>query len=222
MTLSDLKARCVEYSRLGKNFDRSLRRFRDETQPALDLSNPMHVSSMLKWLNCWSCRQFAKDDHSLASESIRYWYEDSASQIPGTNASLVTLSDESLRRAADAYDVLRQKQASWKVRKSGERQFVSVGPTGAAKILFALCPDALPPWDASIRSNLRYDGSGGSYLRFLSQVREIIGDLVEEARGQGIDPGSIPKDVGRPESSLPKLVDEYRWISITKAAEQEK
>jgi hypothetical protein len=124
-------------------------------------------------------------------------------------------SDESLRKAAGAYDVLRQKQASWKVRASGERHCVSIGPTGAAKILHALRPHAVPPWDKSIRDHFEYDGTGESYFQYLHNVRRIVSDVVELATAAGIDPNAIPKVVGRPASSLPKLVDEYHWVTIT-------
>ena len=32
----------------------------------------------------------------------------------------------------------------------------------------------------------------------------------------GIKAGDIPSAVGRPESSIPKLIDEYYWVTITK------
>jgi len=51
MTLSDLKANCAEYSRLGKGFDRSLRRFaarhsRSWSLPTLRTSTPCSGGSI--------------------------------------------------------------------------------------------------------------------------------------------------------------------------------
>jgi hypothetical protein len=216
MTFWDLKVRCREYSLLGRRFDDSLRRFRDETKPSLNLSDPMHVRSMLTWLNCWGCRQFVKDDHALASGSIRRWYGYNVARLPSPDAGIPELSDDQLARVADAYDSLRREQASWKtMRNTGDRHLVTIGPTGAAKILHVLSPRALAPWDRAIRAELGYDGSGVSYRRYQLQVRQIATDLIDEARAIGINANDIPEIVGRTESSLPKLVDEYHWITIT-------
>jgi len=216
MTFSDLKTHCPQYSKSGKSFDQSLHRFRTEVGPARDLTNLAHIWSMLRWLNCWDCRQFAKQYHSSAAKSIFDWYKCNQSRIPAANSRLIDVSDVVLQETAHAYALMRDAYASDKKGKSGERHRVTCGPTGAAKILYALRPDALPPWDNSIRKRFRYDGSEISYLEYLWQVRGIIGDVIEQAKREGVDPDRIPSAVGRAESSLPKLVDEYHWVTITR------
>jgi hypothetical protein len=94
---------------------------------------------------------------------------------------------------------------------------VEFGPKGAAKVLFALRPDARPPWDNAIREKHGYDGSRDSYREYLLSVRRSVRFLIEEASKLGIQPSDIPTYAGRPRSSLPKLIDEYNWVLITRA-----
>lgn len=92
---------------------------------------------------------------------------------------------------------------------------MTVGPTGAAKILHALRPLALPPWDDPIRDGLRYDRSRRGYLLFLRDVQKQVRDLEAEASSLGMPAAQIPAALGRPASSLPKMIDEYYWVTIT-------
>ena len=45
--------------------------------------------------------------------------------------------------------------------------------------------------------------------------REQLRELVDDAERFGIKAGDIPRQVGRPASSLAKLLDEYNWVTIT-------
>jgi hypothetical protein len=92
---------------------------------------------------------------------------------------------------------------------------VTVGPTGAAKILWALRPEALPPWDEPIRAQLGFDGSGESYAAFLTLAQQTIRAVIEDAARLGVSEAEIPAQIGRPHATLPKLVDEYFWATIT-------
>ncbi len=106
------------------------------------------------------------------------------------------------------------RRASLRARTSGKYS-VTYGPTGAAKVLFALRPRLVPPWDDPIRDHFNADGSADSYREFLESVRQELRVLVEDARHFGLQPGKIPRAVKRPHSTLVKLVDEYNWIVIT-------
>lgn len=92
---------------------------------------------------------------------------------------------------------------------------MSFGPAGAAKVFFALRPISLPPWDDAIRTGLGYDESKLSYARFLVDAKRHLEELLEDATRFGITPKNLPSVLGRPESSLAKLVDEYLWVTIT-------
>jgi len=93
---------------------------------------------------------------------------------------------------------------------------VSVGPTGAAKILFAIRPNALVAWDDSIREHYGYDGSGASYLAYLHRVRSILEELKDACNRNGFTLPQLPKQLGRNNSTVPKLIDEYYWVTIAK------
>jgi hypothetical protein len=44
--------------------------FRSVASPALDLGNVAHRKALLKRLNSWGCRQFAKDHHPMAPRAL--------------------------------------------------------------------------------------------------------------------------------------------------------
>jgi hypothetical protein len=91
-----------------------------------------------------------------------------------------------------------------------------VGATGAAKLLHALRPRVLPPWDDPIRSALSLDGGRDSYLTYLLDVQANVRGIEKEAAAAGIKAADIPRALGRPKSSLPKMVDEYFWVTLTR------
>ena len=91
---------------------------------------------------------------------------------------------------------------------------VSFGDTAAAKALFAIRPQAVPPWDEPMRKAFgwgRVDAE--EYAMFLSAVR---GSLIGLALRMRIEPSALPAVLGRPESSPVKLVDEFLWVRITR------
>lgn len=208
MRLEQLKTACAEYSRDGKSFDDATRNFRRDKGPVFGLP-------LMTWLNRWGCRQFATAQHGTALGELRKWDEAHRRLLPREDASLMSVSGEGLVTLAGAYDGLRSLLAAHK-RRTGSLVSVRFGPTGAAKVLYALRPNCCPPWDAPIRKHFGWDGGGASYLRFLHKVREEIDHLVKDASCAGLEAAEIPQKVGRPDSSLPKLVDEYYWITITR------
>jgi len=131
------------------------------------------------------------------------------------DSSLLSLTDDELDPIVSAFDSLCGLQAA--IRRTGSTDHsVSFGPTGAAKILHALRPEALLPWDEPIRKRLRLSGDGASYRRFVVRTQALLRHLVEEAGTYGIGPRALPATIGRPESSLPKLIDEFLWVTITR------
>ena len=189
--------------------------FLETTAGDLDLGDPSHMSVLLKWLNSWGCRQFAIDYHHLAAESILGWARRYEPRLPDRLATLDALSDEDVQRAGEAYADLSACLASRRTRASGTHD-VQVGPTGAAKIIFAARPRAFPPWDDAIRQKRPYDGGQGSYCKYLAEMREQLRQLCAEGAELGIPAEDIPRQVGRPLSTLPKLIDEYNWVTLTK------
>jgi len=215
MKLSELAFACYIYSRMS-NYDSAYRDFLKNTHPAPDLRLAEHRIELLKWLNKWGCRQFATDYRNLASDEIKVWYEECNAMLSSPNKTLLELSDSEIASTSIAYERLADRTASKRNVKNKNAFIVLVGPTGAAKILFAIRPKALLPWDEPIRRKFRLDGSSNSYVTFLGITKEKLEALDRACRRNGYDLSNLPKVVGRPGSSLVKLIDEYLWVTITK------
>jgi hypothetical protein len=214
MRLGELAYICRIYGDLTQ-YDVTYLAFLDKTTGGLDFSKPSHMKALLKWLNSWGCRQFAIAYHDLASESILGWARQWDPRLPDRLVPLDRLSDEDIHRAGEAYADLSGRLAS-RYTREGKTYDKHVGPTGAAKIMFAARPRAFPPWDDPIRQKRRYDGSQRSYCKYLVEVREQVQQLCTEGAELGISAEDIPCRVGRPRSTLPKLIDEYNWVTLTK------
>jgi hypothetical protein len=214
MNLAELAFACYVYGRIN-DFDGSYLRFLRNTSPQLDLSQEQHRKALLKWLNDWGCRQFAKNDHDLASEEIRVWFRDIGSQVLPLNKDLLDFSEGDYASVKAAYVNLVKRTASKRALPRGHAN-VTFGPTGTAKILFALRPSALVPWDEAIRSEFNFGGSGSDYVNYLRFVRKNLEELNDACERSGHELSNLPKMLGRPESSLAKLIDEYFWLAVRK------
>ena len=198
------------------DFDSSLKEFRRKTRRVFDVNDPTHRQALFEWLNSWGCRQFSKAHYSTASRSLVAWAKRFLDRLPEEEDTLLALSHVDLDAAAEAYEDLRDRLASRRSGgKSGEYG-VGFGPTGAAKVLFALRPNTFPPWDDPIRTHFKFDGSSYSYQRFLRKVQGELCDLEDDAKKFGVQPAGILRKIGRPDSTFPKIVDEYYWVVITK------
>ena len=212
MRLYELAYICRVYGGLTK-FDATYVEFLDKTTGGLEFTDPSHMDALLKWLRSWGCRQFALDYHHLAVESIRVWARQCEPRLPDRFMTLDGLSDEDIQKAGEPYAHLSRCVASRRTRE-GKAYDVQVGPTGAAKIIFAARPRAFPPWDDAIRQKRGYDGSERSYCKYLVDVREQVRQVCAEGAVLGIPAEDIPRQVGRPQSTLPKLIDEYNWVTL--------
>ena len=213
MSLRDLRWGCGVYGQ-RTSYDVSLKKFRTEVGTELDPSRPQHRASLFRWLNSWGCRQFALKHHATtASDSLVRWADIWLSRLPPPGRLLTDLSASEIRQCAAAYEALRAETASYKVRAKGQPVRVTFGPTGAAKTLFALRPLVVPPWDDPIREAFGYSGDAGSFRAYLTSVSAQLKGLALKA---SVSVAALPALVGRPDSSPPKLIDEYNWVTITR------
>jgi len=113
------------------------------------------------------------------------------------------------------FNNLANKIAS-KRKLNKKKIIVKVGPVGASKILFALRPNVFPPWDTPICKELKYTMSGEGYVIYLKDVQNHLLTLNRECHSSKISINNLPVILKREKSSLPKLIDEYNWITITK------
>ena len=210
MRLDELAWACQLFGELA-GVDTASADLNQATSGRVDLADPVHAKALLVWLNKWGCRQFAIAGHAEAAAMLADWGSVWMTRLPRPGESLSNLRPRRLETVADAYDDVRQRAASHRGAST-----VTVGATGAAKLLHALRPRVLPPWDAPIRAALSLDGGRDSYLDYLLDVQEQVRGIEQEAAARGIAAKDIPKVLGRPASSLPKMIDEYYWITLTR------
>lgn len=196
------------------DFDESFEVLQSAVEGRVDLSRRDHRQALLVWLNKWGCRQFSVNQHEGASDQILSWHEQHSKSLPSNDVDLWLATDDQLDVVATAYGDLAQRIAC--VRKNSCE--VTIGPVGAAKILFAIRPRFFLPWDTPIRQCLGYDGSAASYLAFLRDMRTTLVQLASECEQHGFSLSDLPRRLDRPQDTLPKLVDKFLWITITRGA----
>lgn len=215
MKLPELAFACYIYKRMTDN-DSSYRHFLKETNHAPDIGIAKHRIELLKWLNKWGCRQFAKNYHGMASDEIRIWYGESGALLPPPDKALPELSDVDINSASVAYERLAERTASKRSKRNGGKSTIRFGPTGASKVLFAIRPNALISWDAPIRERFEWDGLAKAYADYLGWAQAELKELGEACERNGYNLSILPELIGRPDSSITKLVDEYLWVKITR------
>jgi hypothetical protein len=196
-------------------FNKSLKLLSDGTDKNINLANPEHRRSLLRWLNDWGCRHLAEDQHDVASESIGDWYKTKGVALFEANKPLWELEDGELEAAAWAYGALKDMAGARRIR-GGRDLEISIGPTAASKILFAIRPKALLPWDEAMRVAFKCSGSPGSYVRYLKRIRKLTLDIADLCQSKGFQIDDVPRKLGRPDSTVVAIVNEYIWITETR------
>jgi hypothetical protein len=191
----------------------SLARLRDTTRPALDLSIRAHREALLQFLRAWGCRHLRRDDTGRSSKTLASWWLRFGPTLPPETVPLTNLDDEALATLGRAYAALARSPAAFRASRGGDVP-VSFGDTAAAKALFAIRPQAVPPWDEPMRKAFGWGRvEAEQYATFLAAVRGALIGLVERLR---IEPSELPAELDRPASSPVKIVDEYLWVRITR------
>ncbi len=212
--LSELAFACHVFEALT-NYDSSYLRLQQATDGSTNLCLPEHRKALLRWLNAWGCRQFAVAYHDRASEEIFSWYGEYADRLCPEDRRLLELSEAELAAVGTAYDALSGRTASYRERGGGTHR-VPIGPAGAAKILFAIRPRALLPWDAGIRKGLDHTPSGASYVHYLRDAKMLLENLAVQCHIHGLELSDLPQELGKPDSSIAMLLNKYYWVTITR------
>lgn len=214
MKLAELAFACYVYASMT-DYDNSYLDFRAKVNNALDLSDEDHRQALITWLNQWGCRQFSRECHELASNEILQWYMECKDMLPAVDADLHLMSSQEIELVSKSYAKLAGKTACHKARGT-KTISVTIGPTGAAKILFALRPKSLVPWDEPIRAELKLDASERSYCRYHMDIKKFLIELESQCTEQGFSLHDLPTILNRRDSTTPKLIDEFYWVTITK------
>jgi hypothetical protein len=207
--LADLRRTAAVFNGFA-NADASWLELAEAMKPAIDLSRADHRLMLLRWLNSWGCRiRYPREGEPAPFDTgIAAWWQSGQPLLP--QASLPLLSDADIDAAAAAY----QQLAAVPVTAGPARR--TLGPTAAAKALYALRPRAIMPWDAAIATTLHGRRDGAAFGRHLRLGRAWAQAVVAEAGG---DENAVPALVGRPGLSLAKILDEYLYVTITMAAQ---
>ncbi len=196
------------------DFNSSYNHFVDITKNSPDLTNPKHIKALLRWLNQWGCRQFALNYHSQVSSNLEKWYKKNINYLPSKNKNIWELKESDYNLVATAFNSLTKIVAAVKLR-DGKYIKTTVGPTGTSKIFFALRPKSLIPLDIPMRKKFGYDGGPTSYIKYLKQVKDIVIDLDKQCRLNGFGIEDLPSKIGRKGITIPALIDEHHWVTIT-------
>lgn len=190
--------------------DSSLPRLLRTTEGCVDLRIEAHRVAVIDWLRAWGCRHLRRTDTARTAEALRNWWETWAARLPREHVTLTKLSEDGLILAGQAYDALRAAPAAGRNLK-GREVDVAFGDTAAAKAMFAIRPEVFLPWDEPIRLGFEWQGGGDAYVKLLRLSAAALNGL---ARRLEVPVNELPEILGRPESSPPKLLDEFLWIRI--------
>ena len=199
-------------------YNTSLVNFRSATGDRMDLAIQEHRDALMNWLNDWGCRHLSKDQHQVASQSILVWYQTNCATLFSDKMPLWQLGDQEIETAANVYGSLKDKIGARHYRY-GNKLEVHIGPTAASKILFAIRPKALMPWDEAMRIAFMCDGSPESYVRYQKIIRKLAFHIVGLCKKRGFQIDDLPQRLGRSNSTVLALVNEYIWVTVTRKVE---
>ncbi|GAA1223290.1 hypothetical protein GCM10009665_11950 [Kitasatospora nipponensis] len=203
-TFAQLRAAAEVFNSYG-TVDAGWQRWLAGTASAPDLSRPEHRQELHRWLNSWGCRlRYPREgEPDVLGTGLAAWWQRHAAALP--SCSLSELTDAQIALLAAAYAELAA------LPSSGAR---TLGPTAAAKALYALRPAAVMPWDAAIAAALHGGRDGAAFDRHLRCGRAWARAVVTES---GLDERRLPAEVGRPTVALAKVLDDYLYVTITAA-----
>lgn len=214
MNLCDLVLACSMYNSLTP-FNVSLGDLKKKTDDSIDLTKLCHCTHVVEWLNKWGCRHLSKESHYIASSAIRDWYNQEGTKLFPVGKALWELDNQEMERVVAAYGSLMDRTGACPIR-GGKKLQMDIGPTAASKILFAVRPEALMPWDEAMRKEFGCDGSKESYFKFLVDIRKLANRIGELCEANDFDISELPHKMDRDGSTVLELINEYVWVTVTR------
>ena len=207
--LDELRAALAGPGGLGAA-DRSYDVLLAATAPAIDLARRAHRAALHRWLNAWGCRiryplpgEPDRFDRSLAA-----WWRRRSATLGPVREPLAELSDDEIDLIADAYADL--SGAAVAVDARGHDR--TLGPTAAAKCLYALRPHSVMPWDLRIAQALHGGRDRDAFAAHLRLGRRWAQHLLTTS---GLDETALLADLHRSGATLAKVLDEYCYLCYT-------
>ncbi len=193
-------------------YDAAFQQLRHATGNRVDLQRDDHRIAVIHWLRAWGCRHLRRADTQRTADALKFWWETWHEQLPGQQALLTVLGEPELIFIEQAYDALRTAPAAGRTLQGREIDVI-FGDTAAAKTMFAARPQAFLPWDDPIRLAFGWPGGGAAYVELLRLSAAALNGMSHRL---AIPVSDLPKILHRPDSSPPKLIDEFLWVRITK------
>ncbi len=215
MNIYELAFSSYIYSGL-QDFDNSYMKFLACINNDPDMNIDENRQALIDWLNDWGCRNFYVKYHGLASEELHKWYQENNHHLPENTKNIWEFSKNELNEVQMIYDSLINRIASYGKTKSGKTKTNSFGHTPASKILFALRPNGFIPWDLEMRKVFKKEYNIKTYRDFLIKVAKDVEELRNSCNKNGFGLKDVPIKLKRYSATIPKLIDEYHWITITR------
>ncbi|HEX6498914.1 MAG TPA: hypothetical protein VF054_07755 [Micromonosporaceae bacterium] len=192
--------------------DRSWLRLCRQTAPAIDLSTAQHRRAVLVWLNAWGCRlRYPRPgEEDLFDVGLAGWWNRWGGVLPPVDTRLPALPEDALPLLGAAFSDLAR------VRVAPGARGRSLGSTAASKLLYALRPAALLPWDEAIARTLHGSRDGDAYVAHLRLGRSWARRLLAET---GLDEAALADALGQPGRSLAKMLDDYCYLVCTRGVD---
>jgi hypothetical protein len=209
-SLADMRIVLPEYGTY--RFDQTLAAARKRIGPDPDPANIDHARRLRVWLNQWICRiGYPRDERDLFAESLAGWWSRAGNDLPPAGRRLAELDGGELRTISDSYGDLCKRPAA--ISRTGKTR--TFGPTATAKVLYFVRPDAITAWDKAISACTGKGSDQEAFLRHLTLCRAWAVRLEQEGSQLGLRPDEIGRDLGRPASSVAKVIDEWLYATIT-------
>ncbi|GAA2463848.1 hypothetical protein [Winogradskya humida] len=179
------------------------------TAPAIDPSVATHRDALHVWLNAWGCRiRYPRPgEENLFDSGVEQWWKQWQHALPAPGVSITGLLDADFPALGECYQELALVSVSAGPRRRG------IGATAATKMLYALRPQALMPWDEAIAKRLHGRRDAASYAAHQRLGRDWSLALLAEA---GMDEAELGEHLGRPGRSLAKMLDDYCYLTFTR------
>ena len=209
-TLATLAKVLPEYGKF--RFDRTLEAARKDIGSHPDLADPEHAKRLRIWLNQWLCRiGYPGTETDVFVGSLAAWWDSGKDTLPPEDKRLAVLTDADLQVISGAYGDLYIRPAA--ISKTGRIR--RVGPTAAAKLLYFVRPYAVTAWDKAISIGMGGGHDQAAFLRHLTTCRSWAFSLETQGWELGLTPDEIGPYLGRPASSVAKLIDEWLYATVT-------
>ena len=179
----------------------------------IDLSLVERRRVLHRWLNAWGCRiRYARPgEPDLFDAGIAAWWGRRGAHLATVTGSLSDLSDDQITCLSAAFEDLRSLPIARTVAGTDR----TMGPTAAAKALYALRPRAVMPWDLMIAERLHGGRDAVAFMAHLRLGRDWARQLL---RDTGWDEPRLAAELGQPGATLARLLDQYCYVRFTLGA----